>query len=261
MTSTVEQAFKLQSKLSSNSKVLISKYNKEYTQDMKHLMDYIVSHKKLPDDCEVLIATSCAREGFEFKPSHDFEIDTVVVYGGAITDIVQFTGRYRGNIKNLILVDCHKKKHFSKPLTRHVKQCEYLNKLHESKVFDIHDSIDSSYNDYLKELSKILSTDIEFTSYFVEDAMGEFYDWFKENWTNRLIYIREHKNEIVAKSTALGIRQENRQKHTFISLVGILKEEFEMVLDGSQVRKSSITNFIQENEIIEKNKLSPYFFK
>ena len=63
--------------------------------------------------------------------------------------------------------------------------------------------------------------------------MREFIEYIRNNWTNKLIYTKDQKDEIISYAHDLGIRKTNKHKVTFNYLVTLMKES------GIEVDKST----------------------
>lgn len=98
-----------------NSFILISKSNKEFTNEMKRIRQYLVDNESIPEtfidddgiekDLNVLITTSTLREGVNLREYSG--IRNVVCCFSDELHITQFMGRCRYNIDNLIVADTY----------------------------------------------------------------------------------------------------------------------------------------------------------
>lgn len=98
-----------------NSFILISKSNKEFTDEMLKVRQYLVDNEVLPDtfidddgvekDLNVLITTSTLREGVNLREQSG--IRNVVCCFSDELHITQFMGRCRYNIDSLIIADTY----------------------------------------------------------------------------------------------------------------------------------------------------------
>ena len=239
MTNSVKRVMELKKKLGDEAAVLIanSKKNKEfYTKEMSDLSEYIEKNKSLPQEIKYFIATSCAREGFEFEYTESFKIDNVIIYNGTVVDIIQFVGRFRGNIKRLYLAYDRRYKLINKPY----KQIEQYNLC---KNFVHRRNRDGSmmskeiYLELIKHLKNIISENISIEEYSNKSVKlnneDEFIRWIEKNWIYRTI-CNYQKDIIVNKAKELWLKKKNSKPHTFNSIVNqiILKNDFELILDG-----------------------------
>ena len=68
---------------------------------MPFLVDYIVKQETLPENINIVLATSRIREGINIK---DDNITAMFCEAHDIIDIAQFSGRYRGNVETLYII-------------------------------------------------------------------------------------------------------------------------------------------------------------
>lgn len=257
MVNTMKQAEYLQNRLTKNSAILCSKYSQHFTKDMEDMYDYIKNNKAIPDEIDVLICTTCGREGFEIKNSI---VENVVVYGADAINIIQFLGRYRGNAKRLILVNDFFRATGKANID---KMLEDMNK----EYYNMYNLVGTRLtykvsNYYVKYLRYSLGENIKVSKYTDDDAFMLFLSWINENWTERLIYTKEHKKEITDKALEFGLRKPDRKKHTFQSLMSKIKDdakEFTFAIEGKMIRKNN--NLIEQYrglEEIESDTIRPY---
>lgn len=252
MTSTVKQAKELQEKIGSCTKVIVSKYNDEFTEEMDELINYININKALPQDVKVLIIISCMREGISLEPNDNFKIDNVVVYGGTIVNVIQFVGRYRCDIENLCIVDYS----FDKG-----DLCEEQQRqLDLFKDYMYHrDNINfHKYAKYLLPICKDMKV-IYHRRFGLDDSQALFIEYIVEEWLGKLIWNDEQKDMIVSKANDLGIGN-NKRKYKFKSIIDLLKMlGFDFEHEGKQVR---ISNKFKEQysdiDFGEEEKVRPY---
>lgn len=69
--------------------------------NMPFLVDYIVKQETLPENINIVLATSRIREGINIK---DDNITAMFCEAHDIIDIAQFSGRYRGNLETLYII-------------------------------------------------------------------------------------------------------------------------------------------------------------
>lgn len=112
MCRSIQKCKDLESRLS-NATVLVSKGAKEYTPEMDRIRRHIIKYEELPSwfldkdgerrDLEVLIATSTLREGFNLRESSG--VRNVITCMTDELHIIQFAGRCRYNIDNLVIAE------------------------------------------------------------------------------------------------------------------------------------------------------------
>ena len=64
------------------------------------------------------------------------------------------------------------------------------------------------------------------------ERLRVFIEYIRNNWTNKLIYTKDQKDEIISYAHDLGIRKTNKHKVTFNYLVSLIEES------GIEVEKS-----------------------
>ncbi|MEW9077397.1 DEAD/DEAH box helicase family protein [Terrisporobacter glycolicus] len=233
-----------------NARAVISKQSEfrteEIDEQMEQLEDYIKKYKTLPDDVDILIGTSCIREGFEFREDDEVQtnIKNVIIHSSDPVTIKQFIGRYRHNVENL-----------------HVVYEPHLN------LKKVNDSMTRMQRKHHKEFKQMLwGKDTHWLYYFIcivadkskresegsllrftEDEQIEqlFIEYIYEQWSNKLIYTKEHKKEIEDKAYGLGIRRSGVKKAKFATLIELLKaNEVEFAMEGE--------NVVINNELVQK---------
>ena len=83
-------------KLNSNTAI------KEILDNMNTVNDYIVNNETLPEDINLLIATSKIKEGINLTDSN---IKAMFCESHNPIDIIQFSGRYRKNVENFYIIN------------------------------------------------------------------------------------------------------------------------------------------------------------
>lgn len=238
-----------------NAKAIVSKNNenKLRTKEMDNLEDHIVKYKMLPDDCNILIGTSCIREGFEFK--EEANIKNVIIYSGDPVTIKQFVGRYRGNVKNVYIVyegfynTPKAKESMTKPQQTHFE--EFKNAMFTDK---------KGWFNYFSDI--VVKNNQSIIKWIGQNDIEQmFIDYICENWIDRLIYTREHKKEIVSYAHSIGLayKPDKKNRHNFLSLMKLIQYDFEFLAKGEElgVGNELIQKYIH-NEVIDKKKIQPY---
>lgn len=260
MTCSTNRMLKLKKVLGDSAALLVSKNNDYYNEEMIKLTEYIVDHKALPPGIRYFISTSCAREGFEFIPNESFKVNNVVIYNASIVDVIQFVGRYRGNIKNLYLtLDRRIPTSNMTPAQR--KQRKLLEYFINRKVTDRTGNViyGESYMKFVDNIRNILSEDISIEEYSNKSVKlnneDEFIRWIEKNWIYRTI-CKQQKEIIVNKAKELGLKKKNSKSHTFNSIVNqiILKNDFELILDGKlrtvNSNNETVQKYLKKGDII-----------
>ena len=83
-------------------KTKISSNLKSSLENMSSLTNYIVENEVLPEDKNIILATSRIKEGINIK---DSSIKAMFCEAHNKIDIAQFSGRYRGNIDTLYIIN------------------------------------------------------------------------------------------------------------------------------------------------------------
>lgn len=89
---------------------------------------------------------------------------------------------------------------------------------------------------------------------------SKFIDYMYEHWSNKLIYTKEQKKEIVDYAHEIGIRRSGNKKASFVTLVGLLKEndvEFEMEGDSKNISNEKVKKY-SHGEIFSVKTIQPY---
>lgn len=71
-------------------------------ENMTNLTDYIVENEKLPTETNIVLASSRIKEGINIK---DDNIKAMFCEAHNEIDILQFSGRYRGNVDTLYIIN------------------------------------------------------------------------------------------------------------------------------------------------------------
>lgn len=180
----------------SDKKELGKVYTKKYKDISKQDKNYIIKNKSLRDGVQLFVATSCSREGFEFD-SEKIKIDNVIVCSQFPTDIIQFLGRYRGDIKNLYI--------FNKPFCDKNK----LNIIELKQNDRFYNYIIKAYKGYFNDFE--MFDDIKYKKVRKKDMDKQFKKYINENWTNKIIYNATQRNEILSHAKYLGLRYNNKE--------------------------------------------------
>ena len=195
---------------------------------MDELQEYIVKNKKLPEGTNILVGTSCIREGFEFQENEEIKanIKNVIIHSYDPVCIKQFIGRYRHDIENLYVVydSYYDTKVIKDSMTRA-----------QSKHFEeFKNLIYGKSAKWLHHFDEIVNRDaIKYEMSNDDKIKDKFIEYIRNNWTNELIYTKDQKDEIISYAHDLGMRKSNGHKHTFNSLVTLMKE-YDINIDKRQ---------------------------
>lgn len=223
------------------ARAIVSKTNKDNlrTDDMDKLEDYICKYKKLPDEVDILIGTSCIREGFEFTINNN--IENIIVESSDPVAIKQFIGRYRGNIKNLYILNSralngimNSKDKNKKPTCAQIQHYYEFRKLVNKESFV-----------WLNHLENIVQKKDESLYKRIDEKDNDsFIEYIKDNWLNVLIYTDEQKNEIISHAHLLGIRGKDRNELTFNYIKKIIiNSGIEVVSKQNKIKGKRYTTY------------------
>lgn len=220
------------------ARAIVSRNNKDKlrTDDMDKLEEHICRYKTLPDDVDILIGTSCIREGFEFEINNN--IENIIVESSDPVAIKQFIGRYRGNIKNLYILN-------SRALNGTInsedknKKLTYAQKQH---YYEFRNLVNEESFTWLTHFTNIVQKKDNESLYkrIEKKDYNSFIEYIQDNWLNVIIYTDEQKSEIISHAHLLGIRGKDRNELTFNHLKKIIiKNGIEVIserkrLDGKQ---------------------------
>ena len=209
-----------------NSAVLVSKYSKEFTSEMDTIRNFIILNQTLPDvvkfnghefPLEVLIATSTIREGVNLNDI-SCGVKNIVCCLPDELDIIQFTGRCRFDIENLIVVNEYS------PKTNF--RDDYI----ESCKKDFYDYINDSENElWLNSIKHLLSDNTMKPIRLLLDNKS-FTDYILKNWIEKFIYSDTDKNEIVKIAIGCKIIKGAQTKVTFLKVLTYIEEELHMIV-------------------------------
>lgn len=233
----------------SDTKALDKTYTKEYKEISKQDKNYIIQNKTLRDNVDLFVSTSCSREGFEFE-SDKIKIDNVIVCSQFATDIIQFTGRYRGNIKNLYI--------FNRPFYDENK----LNIIEHKQNKKFYSYIYQSHKDYFNDF-KMFDDDIIYLKLSQRADGIKFKKYINENWTNTIIFNDNQKGEIIDYANYLGLRVEKNNKLSKYKWNDIINS---MWVDAIYKKKIRITDkqlkkCINYDDVKDKKQITCTIFK
>lgn len=235
----------------SNSGALISVHREEFKQnkEMQELYDYIIENKTLPEDVNIVFCTSMAREGYEFKSESN--IENIIIESSDPVMIKQFVGRCRTNIKNLYIVNSY---YYNNIATKTEAQKE-----HNREFLEYINNKSGKYLFHLKDIRMYENRKYIHKITF-DNIKTEFFTYIIDNWTNKVIYTKEQKDEIKNYAFELGIKYtQTNNLHTFNSLVALLEENnFTFIFKGETVDTNNLKLKKYITEEIKKETIRPY---
>ena len=190
-----------------NSFILISKSNKEFSEEMEKVRECLVNNETISDtfidddgvekDLNVLITTSTLREGVNIREQSG--IKNIVCCFSDELHITQFAGRCRYNIDNLVIADTYIR-------TDNLDDEAYLTKCRQSYRVFMKNKDNTSWFDSVKHL---VNHDIYEVKRFILNAdENRFIEYINTKWlvpkginnaelNKYKIYKESDKNEII----------------------------------------------------------------
>ncbi|MDD2192431.1 MAG: DEAD/DEAH box helicase family protein [Bacteroidales bacterium] len=203
----------------------------------------IIKENKLPDDINILLATSKLKEGVNIK---DENVKMIFIESHYSIDIIQFIGRMRLGVDTVYIIDDARQNH------NIFKQCDY--------DYSVSKEVNSA-NSYLQDLiTKLHDKDLfrEFSSswnknYYTVSKIKEFVDYIEE----RFQFIRfnpfSQRFEIYTQRYAGFVQHEkdlekyNNNKVDFLrSTTGV-----EMVINDTKTNQKIVDEYITSHQLLE----------
>ena len=249
---SVADCYKLKDKIV-NSAVMVSHYNKKHcTPEMDAIRDFIKLYESLPDtyyesdangnlirrDLDVLICTSTAREGFNLQEKSG--VRNVICCMTDELHVVQFAGRCRYNLDNIVVAQTHVKAD-SIPNN----QDEYI--LHSRKLFSDY-MRDRDSIKWFESVAHLINHDVYGIKRFVLGSnASEFINFINAKWLvpsdvsdeekrKYRIYKQEDKDEIVTKAAQTKLVDTKYRELTFARVIEVLKECLGYVIEDGRAR-------------------------
>lgn len=247
MCQTVSHCYDLYKKIP-NSAILISKSNKQFTDEMNVIRDYIVQYESLPDEVtfngktfplKVLITTSTFREGINLNPGCG--VETIICCMPDELHITQFMGRCRFDIENLVVVNEYS------PRTKYTNS--YITERREEFRKFIYNENSKIWFNSIKHL---LYDDVKKPIRILLDVKS-FRKYIARYWLRRRIITKEERNEIVEAARACNIIDISNSRITFNRVVKYISEEL-----GFRVitKRCRINGALYTYKLIEPNSTS-----
>jgi hypothetical protein len=233
MCYSLEDCKKLKEELS-NSFILISKSNKEFTPEMDKIRKYIVDNESLPEtftdekgiehELDVLITTSTLRDGVNLRENSG--VKNVICCFTDELHITQFVGRCRYNIDNLIVAETYIR-------TDNYNQNTYLTRS-RTLFKEFMKSIDNT--SWFDSIAHLVEHDIYATRRFIlNQDEKRFIDYINKKWLvpkgiadqeilKYKIYKDEDKEEIINMVVKCNLLKMYYSKITFTKVVNMMKE-------------------------------------
>lgn len=258
MCYSIDECYKLKSKIP-NSFVLVSKSNsKHYMPEMNEIRDYIVENESLPDtylevferdkdtkepikserrNLEVLITTSTLREGVNLRECSG--IKNVAISFTDELHISQWVGRCRYNIENLIVAESYirsdnynKESYLAKSRSNYK---EFMKDINHTRWFD---SIKHLVDHDITKIRRFILSDKEqrFTTYINTKWLVPSGITDKEELDKYRIYKQEDKDEIVEKAIDCQLIDLPRSHITFNRVINFMKDTLGYTVESGRLQ-------------------------
>lgn len=257
MCYSIDECYKLKSKIP-NSFVLVSKSNnKYYMPEMNEVRDYIVEYESLPDtylevferdkdtkepikferrNLEVLITTSTLREGVNLRECSG--IKNVAISFTDELHISQWVGRCRYNIENLIVAesyirsDNYNQKSYLAQSRNNYK--EFMKDINHTKWFDsIKHLVD---HDITKIRRFVLSNKEQMFTTYINTKWLVPSDASEDEINKYRIYKQKDKDEIVEKAIDCQLIDLPRSYITFNRIINFMQETLGYRIEDGRFR-------------------------
>jgi hypothetical protein len=230
-----------------NAFILISKSNKEFTDEMNKVRQYIVDCESLPDtfvdddgiekELDILITTSTLREGVNLR-----EVSGVRNVICCFTDelhITQFAGRCRYNIDNLIVANTYVN-------ADNYDKNNYLTKCRNSYKEFIKNSDNTSWFDSIAHLVQHDIYDVK--RFILNSNEKEFIDYINKNWLvpkgintkveldKYKIYKAEDKEEIIKMVIKCKLLKLYYSQLTFNKVITLMQDNLGYKIESSRIK-------------------------
>lgn len=265
MVRSHNQCLSLQKKLITKypkTKILFSTSTNEFKENldnMKYTREYIVQNRDFPPDCDILVSTSCFREGLSLDEKSN--VQNIISFWCDPLHIIQVAGRCRYDYNNLIVV----KPNVWNSLNFNIP---YLYK-YNMAFQDFYNN--KSNDEWFNEISPIIKSKDNVTFFDHEFLHYEFVHYIRDNFLVPLdkndpqgstfecyaIYTQSQRDEILrtAKRCCFGSVAEN--KLTFnkvmklLSQLGFEIESGRKYYKGKQVRYKIIKSFTKNDNLMK----------
>lgn len=263
MCPTVQMCMDLQKQIP-NSAVLVSRSNKNYTDEMHRIRNYIATYERFPDkhkieyddgssqwvDLNVLIGTSTIREGFNLCPESGVK-NIVSCYTDSL-HVIQIAGRARYDLDNLVVVDCPVRENLNKAgnfLKASRKQ--FLEYLEDKRSFAWFDSISNVVQHGIDDVVRYReASDVDGFINYIKGRWAIPANTLDEDLSSYWIWTAEDKAEVVAEYKRRRMSALPDRSITFARIIHEMQERlgFNVVedrgyVDGKQIRYKAVTGF------------------
>ena len=205
-----------------NSALLVSQHSKQYTAQMDAVRSAIVEKGVLPENNDVLFATTTMREGVTLRPESG--VRNVVTMLPDELHVSQFLGRCRFDVENLVVV-------YDKGVLNHAGDAPYI--LGERQSF----SRFASYvdEDWFGSIAHLLRCDLRGVKrYKWNKGREDFFDYLDAKWAvddvrdvpvEKYIYKEEQRKAIVEYGKRCGVFAESGTTECYLSVTKLLRQD------------------------------------
>ena len=105
--------------------------------------------------------------------------------------------------------------------------------------------LELKYGSNMVVRTRIMHSSGQYVKVNKDNLKDKFIEYIRNNWTNKLIYTKDQKDEIISYAHDLGMRKSNGHKHTFNSLVTLMKE-YDINIDKRQQKVNGKNTWVIE---------------
>lgn len=215
-----------------NSTVLISQHASGYTQQMERVRKTIVEHGVLPENNDVLFATTTMREGVTLRPESG--VRNVVTFLPDELHVSQFLGRCRFDVENLVVV-------YAKSAIGHSGEVPYIEAQRQNFV-DFAFYKDNGWFSSIQHLVRDGLRDVR--RYQWREGVQGFYDYIDSRWAVDDVdhvpeskFIRqENQPELIEQAALHGVFDEMRCARRYINVKRYVNQHPKLRMVDKRVR-------------------------
>ena len=239
MCRSVDDCKRMAKRLGNATVICSENRNSTYTPEMARIRNYIVEHEELPptyydnDGHEIplkyLLSTTTLREGFNLRETSG--VRTVMTYIPDAIHVVQFVGRCRYSVDNLIVVDTYRD-----TLIREDEQNYLLKSRRDFSAF-----MDGDGWWWWSEVSPVFAgTRQDVRKYVGYSDVESFLQWFDRRYLatgkaeknrNKWIIRKEGAVPIVQAAIKYGAMGNNASKYNFNAIRHMMEQEYGYIFE------------------------------
>jgi len=228
-----------------NSFILISESNKEFTKEMDKVRSYIIDNESLPNtfidddgikkELNVLITTSTLREGVNLRENSG--VKNIVCCFSDELHIIQFVGRARYSIDNLVIADTYIN-------ADNMDSNAYLTKCRDSFKKYMRKKDNTSWFD---SISHLINHDVyDIKNFTLNQYEKKFINYINSKWLvpkginngNELnkykIYKDEHREEIIKMVINCKMLKLYPSRITFNKVINMMEEDLGYAIESQR---------------------------